>query len=138
MASNMPQFDLDQVKSILTEEEFALFQLTLNKSQLRATPPNEKKAGSLGLVGESYYVWRYLAFYLAGFPPHTSIPMVADYKFDRLSWLRHPDEEVRNQGRATHKAKLAELDTLIEKVVNCQPARNQKGVLLWGKALGYF
>jgi hypothetical protein len=128
----MPQFDLDQVKSVLTEEEYKLFQLTLNKDRLRATKPTEKKCGDK--LGEAYYVWRMTAFYLAGFHPHNSMPVCADLLIDSFYLYEYEeDPEKVKIKRAQYDARIAELDEIVDKVVT-----SQKGIIRWGRALGYF
>lgn len=136
MANNkMPQFDLDQVKSVLTVEEFELFSLTLNKSHLRATKPTEKKCGEK--LGDAYYIWRMTAFYLVGFPPHNCMPVCADWLIES-PYLGEKNPEIKEKLRAEYKAHIKYLDAIINKVVDSQPLRSKKGILQWGRALGYF
>jgi hypothetical protein len=76
------------------------------------------------ILGESAYVWRMVTFYLCQFRPYVSMPWCADM-------------DVVGYG-AERRSRCAELDVIVNAVLEQYPVSQQKGLLRWGRALGYF
>lgn len=145
MYSTMPKIDLDKLRPVLTESEFAIARRIIsqqgkNKGLLRASKPPVTKADPLS--GMAAYVWRMVAFMISPVGQHQCMPVTADWDLPIESPSRKSfddsDRWYAELSRA-HDARrdlAKELDKLVDKIVDSIPKNEWHGVKRWGYALG--
>lgn len=130
----MPEINLDAIAT-LTDAEKRIVADTLNKGRLRASKPKKEeiyehtsKYGTgkykRNLKGEAAYVWRMLCFYLIASHPHCCMPMTADWDVGDLT-----------MDNDTRRARVKELDAIVDKVLDTIPTYRKGGLLRWSQAL---
>jgi len=65
------------------------------------------------------------------------MPVCADWGLEK-PYLYEDDPEIKETKRAEYKAHIKQLDDIINKIVDSQPLKSKKGIVQWGRALGYF
>jgi hypothetical protein len=126
----MPEIKLDAITT-LTDEERKIVADTLNKGRLRVNKPKKEEVYEYNnrkyrrnLKGEAAYVWRMLCFYLVPYAPHCCIPVTADFDVGDLTTDAN-----------TRRARVKELDLIVDKVLNTIPNYRKRGLLRWSQAL---
>lgn len=97
------------------------------------------------------YVWRIVAFQISPNSQHHCIPMTAEFDLPAKYWpsgfptysdFNDPNRVLTEyeigaeKARIARKEKIAQLNILIDKIVNTVPKSEWKGVIRWGRALG--
>ena len=98
--------------------------------------------------GCANYVWRMLCFDLVGHGKHVCMPVCADFELSDAVTHRNGkcpkyNYEDRNDNTAYYlwtdcvKQLRKDMDALVSRVEKALPIEAQKGILRWGRALGY-
>ena len=138
----MPVFDVNELVADCTDYEAELVRgaftargVEKGKMRLRAAKPHKRVGSEFeGLVN---YTWRMLCFDLAGFGQHACLPVCADFDACHGRSLDHPEEGWKERGDAV-RAKCDEIDALIKRIEKRIPLEQKRGLVRWGRALGYF
>jgi len=116
----MPPISVDALRSRLSGRDLQLAEACLNNGHLRASKPRD---------GEAAYVWRMVAFQVSPKPIHHCMPMTADFAL--------PDTYWHGEGAGDRRrARLKELNAIVDAVVDAVPRTQWHGVRRWGRALG--
>lgn len=116
-----------------TEKEDAIMSLILNHGKLRASKPPVPKMDVVNGVdgykhflhltpendtkGDASYVWRMVAFMVSPKSQHHCMPMTADFCV--------------SGNIVTRRNKVAVLDKLVDRIVDCVPKEGWPGIHRW-------
>jgi hypothetical protein len=147
MRNQMPEIKLDEISNMLSAEDFELVKGIVatrgkNKGCLRAAKPKverhivgiERIETSYGpydrkivepdeAQGKTAYIWRMVAFFVSPLRQHNCMPCTADF-------------DVPGSWGSEKRARLAELDAIVDVVVDTIKASDWHGVRRWGQAFG--
>ena len=108
-----------------------------NKGYMRASQPDFRKHG------ESAYIWRMLAFFLginammpvmaSSYIWHTELRDKAAAARKRRDYAAA--DAYRDQARAWEKARIKELDAVVDTLLDNIPMQQWHGVKIWGNAI---
>ena len=121
--SSMPILPVDSMVLKLTalEEKLVRAAFIRKTGKLRATKPFRKIGTHAEFEGCANYVWRMLCFDFVNSPPHSCMPVTADFSI--------PGDYDERRG----KTKI--LDELIKRVESVVPITSQVGALRWGSLI---
>lgn len=120
----------------LVGEDLEIAKLIIGRGgRLRSSKPQLKD----DLHREASYVWRMVAFHLSNRHEHHCMPVMADFDLPNKYWgsgnLR--DQEEISRCADLRRARVKELDAIVDKIVKSVPAHMQPGTMRWARALGY-
>lgn len=136
--NEMPKIDLDVLAQVLGADDLEVARRIVstqgkNAGRLRASKPkNEMKRQEGGRFGwqmvpvdmtqaRAAYVWRMVAFYVSPKSQHQCMPCTADFALG-------PYSETRDL--------IADLDKLVDQIVNTIPREQWAGVRRWAQVFG--
>jgi len=128
MTDQMPKIDLELVRGIVSTRG-------KNKGRLRASKPQVDRLhvgqNEFGLdlyepeehQGKTAYIWRMVAFYVSPKRQHHCMPCTADF-------------DVPKRWGDAKRARLAELDKIVDVVVDSIKPERRHGLNRWAQAYG--
>jgi hypothetical protein len=131
-------------ENLSQEQKEIVSAITGQQSRLRSSKPK--------INGLAMYVWRMVAFQVSPNSQHHCMPMTADFDLGNEYWPQgfptYSDFNDPNRVKTAYeiesdnahnkrKAKIAELDVLVNIIVNSVPKEQWYGVSRWGRALGH-
>lgn len=143
--SKMPTIDLSKTGLFLGSRDMEIARRCLGRMSseseglLRSSKPDPKRDG------EAAYVWRMVAFQVSPHHAHHCMPMMAEFDLPAEFWTRRSDcaaDTPEEQSRillATsekRKARIRELDLIVDAVVGTVPKDQWHGIHRWGQVLG--
>jgi hypothetical protein len=119
-----------------------IIDIVVLKGKVRKSKPNDLKSC---VMGDAAYVWRNVAFILGISSQAKCIPVMADcYIWDsedaqivRISYSDPNFDEFMKPIREARKARMKELDKIVDEIVDSFPKSQWRGIHVWANALGY-
>lgn len=136
----MPTFDVETLCDGFSNEDKDIIRGAFLKSgKLRASKPHKRVATfEQGCIN---YVWRMLCFDLVGHGKHACMPVTADWELSAGYDAQHGRIRYGEAGyegyREGNKALRQRMDDLVKRFERNIPLEQQKGIVRWGRALGY-